>query len=103
MLMKRMKADASSTLRIEAPEKSLVSVLLRPEKRSDEESLLCQGCMGAIAVPRSARNSEKRASPKRVLQRWTLRREQFSTILRDVHIVFEAHAKFAADINSGFI
>src|SRR5262249_57541178 len=38
-----------------------------------------------------------------VFRRRTLRREEFCAGLGDVHIVFEPHAKFAADVDAWFV
>ena len=40
---------------------------------------------------------------ERVLQRRALRCEQFRAVLGSVHIVFEAYAELAANVDPGFI
>ena len=42
-------------------------------------------------------------SSKWMLNVRTLRRKQFCTVWRNVHVVFQAHSKFAGNVNAGFI
>src|ERR1700690_2076119 len=41
--------------------------------------------------------------PKRLLQRWTLRREQFGAVLQNMHVVFQSDAELSANVDSRLI
>src|SRR5207247_7090214 len=40
---------------------------------------------------------------ERIVERWTLRGEQLCAISRNAHVVYQANAEFAADVDSRFI
>src|SRR5438128_4778930 len=69
-------------------------------------SLRSSDCTSSFAVLIGFSINDVAGSPsaKRLFQARALRREQFrAAVFGDVHIVFQAHPKLAADINARFI
>src|SRR5438094_5556262 len=64
-------------------------------------SLRSSDCTSSFAVLIGFSINDVAGSPsaERLFQARALRREQFGAVFGDVHIVFQAHAKFAAQID----
>src|SRR5439155_20694946 len=69
-------------------------------------SLRSSDCTSSFAVLIGFSINDVAGSPsaKRLFQTRALRREQFrAAVFGDVHVIFQAHAKLAANVNARFI
>src|SRR5581483_1392908 len=60
-------------------------------------------CRKALSDHPITRWPDSSSLSKRILQRRALRREQLSSVLSNVHVIFEAHAEFSTDVDSRLI